>query len=129
VGRSGTPPGTPRGAPVVSSTTVAEGDNTLDIITPKGSFTIGHPDNKEVQDRWHRGQYTKNEQEYLEKNGFKIPAAEIEKILLTAQCDTEPDSEMNPDCEGRRSFAAYAYSLKLAGIQARNQARIIPART
>ena len=100
------------------------GADTIVIITPKGSFTIGNPNNQNVQQRWHAGQFTRGEEEYFEKNGFKLPTDQLTNLLSSSTCDTEGEREMDPKCQSRRSFAAYAYALKLAGIQASNQSRI-----
>jgi len=101
--------------------------DTIVIITPKGSFTIGNPNNQNVQQHWHNGQFTRGEEEYFEKNGFKLPTDQLTHLLTSATCDTEGAREMDPKCESRRSFAAYAYALKLAGIQAGNQSRVSTA--
>ena len=106
-------------APAAPSTTDAK---TM-IITPKGSFSIGDHTNPQVVQRWHSGKFTQEERDFLEQNGYKLPDEQLVSLLSTAECENEADAEMNPKCEGRRSYAAFAYNLKLAAIKARNQPR------
>ena len=110
------------GGPTASATTSSTDAKTM-IITPKGSFTIGDHTNPQVLERWKSGKFSQEERDFLEKNGYKLPDSQLANLLSTTECENEADAEMNPKCEGRRSYAAFAYNLKLEAIKARNQPR------